>query len=191
MKHVGDESGQGSGLWNQEWISSGGQKTFYLLYSDYKFLKNALRFVHLCSLHFDGKRSPSKELIQCILVKTRYFKDQQFKICDRLQSVLHNLCLLVFTPLYNFTFQNTGKTCYLILAKCGKSDKMHILCVTTHGLQPTKLLCPQDFPGKNTGVGCHFLFRGIFPTQGLNLSLLSPLHICRWTLYTSTTREGP
>lgn len=77
---------------------------FYLLYSDYKFLKNTLRFVHLCSLHFDGKRSPSKELIQCILVKTRYFKDQQFKICDRLQSVLHNLCLLVFTPLYNFTF---------------------------------------------------------------------------------------
>ena len=29
-----------------------------------------------------------------------------------------------------------------------------------------------DFPGKNTGVGCHFLLQGIFPTQGLNLSLL-------------------
>ena len=24
----------------------------------------------------------------------------------------------------------------------------------------------QDFPGKNTGVGCHFLLKGIFPTQG-------------------------
>ena len=24
-----------------------------------------------------------------------------------------------------------------------------------HGLQPTRLLCPWDFPGKNTGVGCH------------------------------------
>ena len=23
-----------------------------------------------------------------------------------------------------------------------------------------------DFPGKNTGVGCHFLLQGIFPTQG-------------------------
>ena len=34
-----------------------------------------------------------------------------------------------------------------------------------HGLQPTKLLCPWNFPGKNTGVGCHFLLRGIFPTQ--------------------------
>ena len=40
------------------------------------------------------------------------------------------------------------------------------------GLSPTRLLCPWDFPGKNTGVGCHFLLQGIFPTQGLNLRLL-------------------
>ena len=26
-----------------------------------------------------------------------------------------------------------------------------------HGLQPTRLLCPWDFPGKSTGVGCHGL----------------------------------
>ena len=26
-----------------------------------------------------------------------------------------------------------------------------------HGLQPTRPLCPWDFPGKSTGVGCHFL----------------------------------
>ena len=26
-----------------------------------------------------------------------------------------------------------------------------------HGLQPTRLLHPWDFLGKNTGVGCHFL----------------------------------
>ena len=41
-----------------------------------------------------------------------------------------------------------------------------------HGLQPTRLLCPWDFPGKDTGVGCHFLLQGIFPTQGLNPGLL-------------------
>ena len=34
-----------------------------------------------------------------------------------------------------------------------------------HGLQPTRLLCPQDFPDKNTGEGCHFLLQGIFLTQ--------------------------
>ena len=29
-----------------------------------------------------------------------------------------------------------------------------------------------DYPGKNTGVGCHFLLQGIFPTQGLDPYLL-------------------
>ena len=28
-----------------------------------------------------------------------------------------------------------------------------------NGLQPTRLLCPWDFPGKSTGVGCHFLLQ--------------------------------
>ena len=39
------------------------------------------------------------------------------------------------------------------------------------------LLCPWDFPGKNTGVGCHALLQGIFLTQGLNLYLL---HLLGW-----------
>ena len=47
------------------------------------------------------------------------------------------------------------------------------------GLHPARLLCPWDSPGKNTGVGCHFLLQGIFPTQGSNLGLLR----CRQTLY--------
>ena len=37
---------------------------------------------------------------------------------------------------------------------------------------------PQGKP-KNIGVGCHSLLQGIFPTQGLNPSLLH----CRWILY--------
>ena len=35
---------------------------------------------------------------------------------------------------------------------------------------------PWDSPGKNTGVGCHFLLQGIFPIQGPNLRLLCLLH---------------
>ena len=31
--------------------------------------------------------------------------------------------------------------------------------VRPHGLQPTRLFRPWDSPGKNTGVGCHFLFQ--------------------------------
>ena len=41
-----------------------------------------------------------------------------------------------------------------------------------HGLQPARLLCPWNFPGKNTGVGCHALLQRIFPTLGSNPGLL-------------------
>ena len=40
-----------------------------------------------------------------------------------------------------------------------------------HGLSSPRLLCPWDFPGKNTGVGCHFLLQGIFLAQGLHPGL--------------------
>ena len=53
--------------------------------------------------------------------------------------------------------------------------------VQPYGLQPARLLCPWDSPGKNTGGGggCRALLQGIFPTQGLNLGLLQLL---RWQL---------
>ena len=35
-----------------------------------------------------------------------------------------------------------------------------------------RLLCSWASPGKNIGVGCHFLLQGIFPTQESNLGLL-------------------
>ena len=53
-------------------------------------------------------------------------------------------------------------------------------------LQPAGLRSPWDFPGKNTGVGCHFLLQGIFPTQWLNPSLL----LGRWILYHWTIWEA-
>ena len=51
------------------------------------------------------------------------------------------------------------------------SNSMH-----SYGLQSDRLLCPQDSPGKNTGVSCHALLQGIFLTQGQNLNLLSLLY---------------
>ena len=45
-----------------------------------------------------------------------------------------------------------------------------------HGLYPTRLLCPWNFPGKHTGVGCYFLPQGIFLTRGSNPRLLCLLH---------------
>ena len=53
-------------------------------------------------------------------------------------------------------------------------------CLTLcDAMEPTRLLCLWDSPGKNTGVGCCFFFQGIFLIQGPNPSLLH----CRWILY--------
>ena len=49
------------------------------------------------------------------------------------------------------------------------------------------LLCPWNSPVKNTGLGCHFLLRGIFPTQRLNLGLLH----CRQILYHLSHQGSP
>ena len=59
----------------------------------------------------------------------------------------------------------------------GRFHFVHMFSVASdslwsYGLSAARLLCPWDFPGKNTEVGCHFLLQGIFPTQGLNPSLL-------------------
>ena len=42
---------------------------------------------------------------------------------------------------------------------------------------------PLDSPGKNTGVGCHFLLQGIFPTQESNPGLLHCRQILYWLSY--------
>ena len=48
-----------------------------------------------------------------------------------------------------------------------------------HGRQPTRFLCPWNSPGRNTGLGCHFLLQGIFQTQESNQGLLH----CRQIFY--------
>ena len=58
-----------------------------------------------------------------------------------------------------------------------------------HGLQPTRFLRAWDFPGKDTGVGCHFLLQEIFPTQGSNPGLLSYRHILYWLIYKGVTKS--
>ena len=45
-----------------------------------------------------------------------------------------------------------------------------------HRLQPTRLLCPWDFPGKNISSRYHFFLPGIFLVLGLNSCLLCLQH---------------
>ena len=53
------------------------------------------------------------------------------------------------------------------------------LSVVSDSLQPHGLYSLWNSPGQNTGVGCPFLFQGIFPTQGSNPGLQH----CRQILY--------
>ena len=55
---------------------------------------------------------------------------------------------------------------------CGHAYSVVSNSLRPHGLKPTRLLCPWNFPGKNTGVGCHSLLL----TQESNLSLSRLLH---------------
>ena len=61
------------------------------------------------------------------------------------------------------------------------------LAVESWKLLSWRLLCPWDFPGKSTGVGCHFLLQGIFLTQGSNPGLLH----CRQMLYPLSHQGNP
>ena len=54
---------------------------------------------------------------------------------------------------------------YLIIKSC-------LTLLQSHRLQPTRLLCPWNSTGENTGVGNHFLLQRIFLTQRLNPCLL-------------------
>ena len=64
------------------------------------------------------------------------------------------------------TFLSLTWTCCLVAKWCPTLSQ-------PHGLESTRLLCPCDFPGKKTGVGCHFLLQGIFLSKGSNQR---PLH---------------
>ena len=64
---------------------------------------------------------------------------------------------------------------FLIIKEAHVLSRFGCFCLSvTYGLYPSRLLCPWDSVGKNTGVGCHFLLQGIFLNQRLNSSPASP-----------------
>ena len=93
-----------------------------------------------------------------------------------LQSILVWKIKHVNTQVVSY-MTGTHIMCMLMLSGSVISDSLW-----PRGLYPTRLLCPWNFPGKNIGVGYHFLLQGIFPTQEMNLiSFVS--YICGHILY--------
>ena len=91
-------------------------------------------------------------------------------------SVLHQPSKHNYLFLENCLFlENVGKE-YITLLEVFLFFFFCVFLILQNGA--TRLLCPWDFPGKDTGVGCHFLLQEIFLIQGLNPGLLH----CRQTL---------
>ena len=76
-----------------------------------------------------------------------------------------------------------------VQAKCSVCSVAQSRLTPCGPVEPSRLLCPWDFPGKNTGVGCHFFLQGISQTQGSNPHLLCLLH-CRQVLHHGATWEA-
>ena len=110
---------------------------------------------------------------------------------DDAVNVLHSICQQiwktqqwpqdwtrsVFIPIPK---KGSAKECwnYCTIALISHASKVKVkslshvwLFATPWTVACTRLLCPWDFLGKSTGVGCHFLLQEIFLTQGLNLGL--------------------
>ena len=98
-------------------------------------------------------------------------------------TCLHLRCTGKVVGLSGFCQSSTG----ISIKKAKAKLLSRVRLFATHELKPTMLLHPWNFPGKSTGVGCHFLLQRIFPTQGLNLDLLH----CRQMLYHLSHQESP
>ena len=84
---------------------------------------------------------------------------------------------------YIHAYTHICKT-YVYVCVCMLSHFSCVQLFVTYALWLAILLCPWNSPGKNTGVDCHALLQGIFPSQGLNLFPTSAC-IGRRTLYHS------
>ena len=82
-------------------------------------------------------------------------------------------------PAHSLPPEPRGKPKLIYAAAAAKLLQLCPAVCDTMKCSSSRLLCPCDSPGKNTGVGCHALLQGIFLIQRWNLCLLR----CRSILY--------
>ena len=84
-------------------------------------------------------------------------------------SSFYSTPILCFLFLLSYNIPSSISTCVL---NCFSRVQLSVSLWTAAHQAPL-----WDFPGKNIGVGCHFLLQGILPTQGSNPRLLCLLHL--------------
>ena len=98
-----------------------------------------------------------------------------------LETISTVLLKIIYINISTFSslIKYTSVQYFVILIKKERSRSAVSDSLWPHRLQPTRPLCPWDFPGKSTGVGWHFLLQEIFQSQELNPGLPH----CRQMLY--------
>ena len=98
---------------------------------------------------------------------------QSGKLCTGIYVCIHiHVCPHIDT--HGYMHLGIYACMYVYMHCCLVTKSCPTLCNPMD--QPSRRLCPWDFPGKNTRVCCHFLLQGIFPTQGSNSCLSRFLH---------------
>ena len=132
------------------------------------------------------------------------FKKAKTKTMDNQQvpTVMHReLCSIFYNNLNGKRIWNTTQTHVTESPSCTPETNTRLLInyiyvlghsvlsepLWPHGLYPTRLISLWDSPGKNTGVGRHFLLQRIFLTQESNPGLLH----CRQILYRLSYEGSP
>ena len=120
-------------------------------------------------------------------MSTYYFHSQQCSIgCCVLIPSLSPSTVVIFYSCFGYKslweldeFCSSVNPGSLKMHMCMLSQSYLTLCDPMDPMECTRLLCPWNSLDKKTGVGCHALLQGIFPTQGSNPGLPH----CRWILY--------
>ena len=77
--------------------------------------------------------------------------------------------LPIFAILFHCFHRQVNFWKYLLCCVCAQLLSHVQLFVTPMDCSPPWSSVHRDSPGQNTGLGCHALLQGLFPTQGLNL----------------------
>ena len=88
----------------------------------------------------------------------------------------------------NLFLLNSDHCAFVNCCCCCLVAKLYLTFLRPYGLQPVRLLCPWDSPGKNTGVGLPWRPPDDLPNPGIELGVLHLLYH-RWILYHWATRE--
>ena len=136
-----------------------------MIFSQELRLEVTRNFLTVKILNMAANKSFFVYVLHLLEMNTIYKKQNSLMIFKNIilcQNLGVKSCLCQLLMRLSFLICKMGISNWNVMKSCST------LC---NPMQPTKLLCPQDSPGKNTGVGCLFLLQQIFPTQGLNLDL--------------------